>query len=558
MKKKCGILVIFILVMSSSMVFAEGASEPTNFGWLTLLPPLVTIVLAFLTRQVVLSIFAGVFTGAFMLFGFNPVTSFMRVLDTYVIGSLANGSHAAILIFTTCIAGMISIVSKLGGTEAIARKLIQKAKTPRSAQLVTMILGCVVFFDDYANILVVGPTMRPLTDQLRISREKLAYYVHTTAGIVAGIAIMTTWIGFEMGLISDAFKELGFEVNAFEIVLQNIPYMFYNIFAIVISFVVAYKMKDFGPMYKAERRARLTGKVLADDAKPLSGNEASTGKVADGKMYYAIVPIAVMIAVTFFGIWYNGYSYSDPGINPFTFEGFRTSFGNADPMPVLVWAAILSSLVAGVIAVGNKAMNVATVFETWLEGAKDLFEVCIILILAWALGDVISELGTANYLISTLTTNIAGPMIPVIVFIISCIISFSTGTSWGTMPIVFPLAIPLAAAYVTDPTDSVLVVATIAAVLSGSIFGDQTSPISDSTILSASASGCDHLHHVKTQIPYALVPAGAAVISYILTGFLNIPVAVALLLGAVGIYMIVNFLGKSTALEDLKKDMSSL
>ncbi|MCH4886386.1 Na+/H+ antiporter NhaC family protein [Acidaminobacter sp. JC074] len=534
-----GILVLIVLLLSRS-----------NPGILTLLPPIITIALALITQQVVLSLLLGLFTGVLLLFGFNPGISFMRTLDVYVIDSLASKSHAAILIFTTCIAGMISIVSRIGGTRAIAEKLIKSAKTPRSAQIITMLLGCIVFFDDYANILVVGPTMRPLTDKLKISREKLAYYVHTTAGIVAGIAIMTTWIGFEMSLVSDAFYELGHEVNAFAMILKNIPFMFYNIFAIVISFLLAYKMKDFGPMYAAEKRARLTGKVHADDAKiSVSDEELEYG---GGKVYYAVLPIVTMIAVTFFGIWYAG-SMGNPDINPFSFEGFRTAFGDADPMPVLVWAAVSSSFVAGIIGILKEKLSISDIFESWINGAKELFEVCVVLILAWALGSVLSEIGTADFLITSLTTSIPGALIPMMVFILACLISFSTGSSWGTMPIVFPLAIPLAAAYTSDPTQSTLVIATIAATLSGSIFGDQTSPISDSSILSASATGCDLIHHVKTQIPYALVPAAFAVLCYLIVGFTGLTVIVPLILGSVGIYFVVHYFGKSTKEEDLIK-----
>lgn len=544
-KNKVSRLVLGVVLL----IVIMGILGQSNSGIITFLPPIITIALALLTRQVVLSLLLGVFSGVLILNGYNPGISFMRTLDTYVVNSLASGSHAAILIFTTTIAGMISIVSRIGGTQAIAEKLITKAKTPRSAQIITMLLGCIVFFDDYANILVVGPTMRPLTDKLKVSREKLAYYVHTTAGIVAGIAVMTTWIGFEMSLVSDAFSELGYTVNAFSMILKNIPFMFYNIFAIVISFLIAYKMKDFGPMYAAEKRARLTGKVFADDAKNVHVTDENEGRV--GKIYYAVLPILTMIIVTFFGIWYNGYLYSDPSMNPFSFEGFRTSFGNADPMPVLVWAGIASSFMAGAIGMMDAKLSISEIFESWMVGAKELFEVCVVLILAWALGTVIGDLGTADYLITALTSSVPGALIPVMVFILACLISFSTGSSWGTMPIVFPLAIPLAASYAVDPTQSALVIATIAATLSGSIFGDQTSPISDSTILSASATGCDHIHHVKTQIPYALVPAAMAVLGYLLVGFLNVHVLLALVIGSVIIYFIVNYFGKSTKEEDL-------
>lgn len=524
----------------------------TDFGILSLVPPILTVLLAFLTRQVALSLLAGVFVGATIIYGFNPFYGFINTFSVYVSDSIVNAGHAAILVFTLTIAGMVTIVARMGGTQAIAEKLSKRIKSPRGAQLITSLVGCLVFFDDYANILIVGPTMRPLTDQMHVSREKLAYYVHTTAGIVSGVAVMTTWIGFEMGLVTDAFAELGYDINAFWIVLQNIPYMFYNLLAIAISFLVAFMMRDFGPMYKAEKRARTTGKLFADDAK-ISLVEVEEMDRKDSRIIYAVLPILTMVSVTFFGIWYAGYQGLEGTVNPFSLEGFRICFGNADPMPVTVWAAVASSLVAGIIAITRVKLSVKETYETWLKGSTGLFEISIIIILAWAMGGVVSDLGTANFLVEQLAGNIQGAIIPAIVFIVSCTVSFSTGTSWGTMPIIFPIAIPLAAAFVEDPTTSPLVIATIAAVLSGSIFGDQTSPISDSSILSSATSGCDLLHHVKTQIPYALVPAFCAVAGYLLVGFTGLNAFIVLGAGVLFIIGFLRLVGKSTSPEDLRK-----
>ncbi len=525
-----------------------------DYGILSLIPPVLAVTLAFCTKQVVLSLLIGTFSGALIISDFHVVAGFTTTFSTYVSEAMTDSSHAAILVFTLTIGGMVALLTSTGGLQAIAAKLSKRIKNPRGAQIITSILGCLVFFDDYANILVVGPTARPLSDSLRVSREKQTYIVHTTAGIVAGIAVMTTWIGFEIGLVNDSFADMGYEVNGFGTILRNIPYMFYNIFAIVILFAVAIMVRDFGPMYKAEKRARLTGKLVADDAQVSEEDMSSVQEETTGKIYYAVLPILTLVLVIFFGIWISGYRSLETDVSLFSWEGLRLSFGEADPMPPIVWAAVLSTLVAAVIAKLGCKMSIKNIYQSWLGGFCGLCEVGIILVLAWSIGGVIAQLGTADYLISIVAGNVPAGILPAIIFVTSCVISFCTGTSWGTMPVVFPIAIPLMAAMVEDPTDSPLILASIAAVLSGSIFGDQTSPISDSSIISAASTGCDVLHHIKTEIPYSVVPAGLAVIGYLLIGFAGLPTLILLAAGMAAAALIVRFVGKSTKTEDLRKE----
>jgi len=544
-KKKVYLVLLFCLIPAA--LFAEGDAE-VSFGIVSLLPPLLAIVLAFVTRQVILSLFLGVFSGALMLNGWNPFFGFLRTLDTYIVGSLSDGWNAGILIFTLSIGGMIGVINKMGGTRAIAEALAKKAKTARSAQVVTAIMGVLVFFDDYANTLIVGPTMRPLTDKMKVSREKLAYLVDSTAAPVVGLAFVSTWVGYEIGLMGDAFTELGVDTSAFEIFIRTIPYTFYNIFALVLVFMLASRGRDFGPMLKAEKRARLTGQVLRDGAQPMAGDVTEGQDVQEGiklRAYNAVVPILTLIIVSFAGLWYNGYTYSDEGTIWYTWEGLRTCFGNADASVVLIWGAITASIVAGVMALAQKIMKLNEVFDAWVNGSKSLLITAIILILAWSLGDIASEVGTAEYLVGAVSDKIPGGVIPMIIFIISMLVAFSTGTSWGTMAIVIPLAVPLAAAYVEgDPSQAPLVIAALSSVLSGSIFGDHCSPISDTTIMSSMASGSDHIDHVRTQVPYALTGAGVAFLSYILVGILHVPVWLTLIIGVAVVWAVVQFFGK--------------
>jgi len=545
--KKKVYLVLLLSLIPTVALFAEGDGG-SGFGILSILPPLLAIVLAFITRQVILSLFLGVFSGALMVNGWNPIIAFLKTLDTYIVKSLANEWYAAIIIFSLSIGGMIGIVNKMGGTKAIANALAKKAKTAKSAQIVTAVMGVVVFFDDYANTLVVGPTMRPLMDKLKVSREKLAYIVDSTAAPVVGLALISTWVGMELGLFGDAFKALGVDVNAYDVFIRTIPYTFYNIFALALVFMVAIKGRDFGPMLKAEKRARLTGQLHREGANLMASSITEGVEREDEsklRAANAIVPILTLLVVSFAGMWYSGYGYSDEGTVWFSFKGLQTCFGNADPSVGLLYGSITAAIVAGIMAVSQKIMKLGEVFDAFVEGSKSLMITAIILILAWSLGTIAEEVGTAEFLIGVVTDKVPGGIIPIIVFIISMLVAFSTGTSWGTMAIVIPLAVPLAAAYVDgDPSKAPLVIAALSAVLSGSIFGDHCSPISDTTILSSMASGSDHIDHVKTQVPYALTGAGIAFICYLLTGLLGVPVWIALIIGLALVWAIVQFVGK--------------
>lgn len=555
------VLVIAMICIMTLPALAGGGTEEeaVDFGIISLLPPLLAILLAFLTKQVLLSLIIGIFTGAMMLNGWNPFYGFLRTFDEFIVGSLAYGWNAAIIIFTLSIGGMVGVVGRMGGTRAIAESLAKRAKSPRSAQIVTWILGIFIFFDDYANTLIVGPTMRPLTDKLKVSREKLSYIVDSTAAPVVGMALVSTWIGYEIGLIEKAFVKLGVEANVYEIFVKTIPFRFYSIFALILVFLIAVMQRDYGPMYKAEKRARLTGKVIADGAKPMAGKEMTQIDLKEGtklRVVNALVPILTLIIVGFAGLWYNGYTYSE-GVDPFTWEGIRTCFGNADASIALIWAAIISSIVAIIMAMGQRILNLAEAFDAWIDGAKSLLITCIILVLAWSLGTVTEQVGTADFLVDAVSDSLPGGVLPIIVFAISCLVAFATGTSWGTMAIVLPLAVPLAASYIsTDITNAPLMFATLGSVLTGSIFGDHCSPISDTTIMSSMASASDHIDHVKTQIPYALTGAGLTVIAYLIVGFLSdlsswISLSIAFVVGIVGLILMVRFVGKSVAQKDL-------
>lgn len=547
-KKSFLILTMVLLMLISLPVFAKGSTqEVEHFGWFSLLPSIVAIVLAFLTKQVLLSLFLGVFIGATIGNGWNPFYGFLRTLDEYIVGALADSGNAAIIIFPIAIGGMIGVINKMGGTIAIAEALSKKVKTAVGAQLATWILAVFMFFDDYANILIAGSTMRPISDKMKVSKEKFSFILDASSAPVVGIALISTWVGYEIGLIKNVFEGIGVQGNYYSVFLNMIPYSFYNLFTLFLCLMVIFQSRDFGPMHEAEIRARTTGKLLDDKAKPMASGELENMEIRKDielKVSNAVVPIAVLILVAFIGLWYNGYLNLDIDVNPLSLAGLRHCFGAADSSVALLWASITASIVAIFMGVSQKILSLNEAFDAWVEGGKSMLMACMILILAWSLGDVIKSVGTAKFLVGIVPEKLPFAVLPVIVFIISGLISFATGTAYGTMAIMIPLAVPLANSFVVKGGNPEMLIVTLSTVLSGAIFGDHCSPISDTTIMASTLSGGDHLDHVKTQMPYAITSAIVGSICYLIVGFTGIGALAGLLIGFVIIYGVVRFIGK--------------
>ncbi len=538
---------------------ALATANAAKFGFMTLLPPLVAIALAFITKNVVVSLFIGVYTGTFMLRlnGFHIIDAFIDGYSKLIqeaLSALADPWNAGIVLQCLCIGGLIALVSKMGGAKAIAEALAKRAKTPRSAQIVTWLMGLLIFFDDYANSLTVGPIMRPVTDKLRISREKLAFIVDATAAPIAGIALISTWVAYEIGLIKDGYSAIGLDVNAYGIFVETIPYRFYNILILAFIVLTAIMLKEFGPMYTAEKRARTTGKLLADGAIPMVSDESNRLEPAKGlklSIWNAIIPISVLIIGAFLGFYVNGYNTVLSGDNqtliqllkesPSSFLAVREAFGASDASVVLFQAALFAGIVAVIMGTTQRMFTIPEAIQYWLEGVKSLIITGVILILAWSLSGVIKELGTAKYLVSILSDTIPQFLLPSIIFVLGSFISFSTGTSYGTMGILMPLAIPLA--YAIAPEQG-YVLMNVGAVLTGAIFGDHCSPISDTTILSSMGTACDHIDHTKTQLVYAITVGTITIVcGYIPVG-LGFPVLFALPFSLAVVAAVVFFFGK--------------
>lgn len=552
-------LTVFAMTMlCSTLVFAAEDAAAVNsakFGIWTVLPPLVSIVLAFLTKNVVVSLFIGTITGCIMLKlnGFNIITALTQgFIDfTYrALNSLADPWNAGIILQVLVIGGVIHLVAKMGGAKAIAEALARKAKTVKSAQLTTWLLGLAVFFDDYANSLIVGPIMRPVTDKLGVSREKLAFVIDATAAPIAGLAIISTWIGLEVGLIGDALKSVGIQADGFGVFLETIPYRFYNILILAFVVISAITLREFGPMLKAERRAR-RGEVLStteissdsEDLEPIEGIKLS--------VWNAIIPIGVLIVSSLIGFYYSGWVTIMGGEDlaiielmnntPFSFAGIQAAFSNADASVVLFQSALLATIVALILGISRKIFTISEGIGIWIEGMKGLLITGVILILAWSLSSVIKELGTASYLVGVLSDAIPAFLLPAIIFILGSIIAFATGTAYGTMGILMPLAIPLA--FAINPEWNFVIVST-SAVLTGAIFGDHCSPISDTTILSSTGAGCDHIEHVRTQIWYAIFVGIVTVLFGYIPAGLGLSIFIVLPLSLVALFILTMIFGK--------------
>ena len=522
-------LIVIGCVNIPAIACAQGDASLESAGLLSLAPAAIAITAALLLRSVLPALFLGVWLGAWVLAGLDATGLGKGLLDAfqvYVLQAVAEPDHVALILFSLMIGGLIGIISNNGGTQGIVDSVVQWIDSRRRGQLATILLGLVLFVDDYANTLVVGNTMRPITDRLRISREKLAYLVDSTAAPVAAIAVVTTWVGYQVGLIGDTLQASGLtDQQPYSVFLQSVAYSFYPRFCIFLLLVVGWTGRDIGPMIKAERTAM--------EQPRLHGEPNVAGQ--SGKPLNAVVPILVLV----FGIA-TGIAVTGEG------SSVREIVGSADAYAALMWASLVAVLVAVAMSLISGECSLEATIEHWSEGARSLLVPVTIVVLAWSLAAVSDALGTANFLVAIIGDSLPVSLLPAIVYVTAAVIAFATGSSWGVMAILIPLAVPVALSLSAgDIGDSAQIIpASIAAVLAGAVFGDHCSPISDTTVMSSMASGCDHIAHVKTQLPYAfLAGAVALAVGYIPSG-LGMPWWLSLLLGAGTLILIMMVAGK--------------
>ncbi|MGF1454856.1 MAG: Na+/H+ antiporter NhaC family protein [Alphaproteobacteria bacterium] len=506
-------------------------------GWVSVLPAILAIIAVILIRQVLPALLLGIWLGAALVHGVGLAglwNGFLDILPVYGLTALGDSDKLAILVFSIIIGGMIGILTQNGSMTTVAEGIARLARTARGGQAASSTLGLFVFFDDYANTLVVGNTMRPITDRLRVSREKLAFIVDSTAAPVATLAIVTTWIGFMVSVIDKGTAKIeGWSGSAYNVFLDSIPYSFYPLIAIGLVWLVTLSGRDFGPMLAAERRARREGvkdgfgQSSGDLSAPDGADPVSVSTGPRAPAWAAIVPLLILIFGTFTGILTTGYQ-ADP-----TAATLRDLLGAGNSFTAMMWASLGAAVTAGILGMAFGGQKLEATMEGWLAGARSMMLPAVVLTLAWTLAEVNDALQTDDYLITLLGGSLPAYLLPATVFILSAGMAFTTGTSWGVMGIMTPLVVPLAWAVTAgEPAGAAIFSATIASVLGGAVWGDHCSPISDTTVMSSLAAGCDHVDHVRTQLPYAALAGAATVILGLVPIGLGVPWWIGLLLSA--------------------------
>lgn len=482
-----------------------------DYGIWSLLPPILAIALAIITRQVFLSLFAGIWVGYLAINHWNPITASVASLEACV-SVFQDHGNTCVILFCALVGALITLVQRSGGVDGFVG-FVQSAglvRGRRSAGLLAMAVGMATFIESSIVCLVTGAVARPIFDRLRISREKLAYVCDTLSAPTCVMIPLNGWGAFVLAQLAAS----GLVDEPVPVLVRAIPFNFYAIVSLVLLFVVLMTGFDIGPMRKAERRAREEGKLLRDGAQPMISDEVLALPPNPGTPLRAvnmILPIAVMVAMVPVGLYYTGIHNLKEG-EPATFWNI---LGACSGSTSVFWAVSVSVVFAVVLYRLQGIMKIKEGVDVALKGASALVPLAVLMIMAFAIGHLCrSELHTGNYVAEVVGKGIGPKLVPAVVFAISCFIAFSTGTSFGTFAIMLSIALPLAA-QVGAKQELV-----VAAVLGGGVFGDHCSPISDTTIVSSMASASDHIDHVRTQLPYALTAGGIAFVLYALAGAL--------------------------------------
>lgn len=514
------IAVVGIASMLTITAFAEGAEEAVEVTsrfyqtvW-SLLPPIIAIGLALITKEVYTSLFVGIITGGLLYSNFSFEGTLTHAFNDGIVASIADPYNVGILVFLVILGILVMLMNKAGGSAAFGRWASSHIKTRAGAQLATIALGVLIFIDDYFNCLTVGSVMRPVSDKSKISRAKLAYLIDATAAPVCIIAPVSSWAAAVSSYVEDG--------NGLYLFIKAIPFNFYAILTIIMMIFLALTNMDYGPMAKHERNAREKGDVfsgmkgLADAA-----NEESNPK---GKVLDLVLPIVVLIVSCVIGMIYSGKFFEG--------ESFIDAFSNSDASVGLMLGSAVTLVITVIYYILRRVLSFKEITGCIPEGFKSMVPAILILAFAWSLKAMTDSLGAKQYVEAVVKNSAGGfqSFLPAIVFLIACGLSFSTGTSWGTFGILIPIT--LGVFPLTDP----LGVVCVSACMAGAVCGDHCSPISDTTIMASAGAQCDHVTHVSTQLPYALTVAGVSFVAYIVAGlvpnwFIALPVAIALMIG---------------------------
>lgn len=522
-KKRLGLgaAVAFSAVMLAftSTAFAGGADGETSRMYATfwsLVPPLVAIILALITKEVYSSLFVGIVVGGLFYSNFNIKEGFLTIFtdktDGGLLAKLSNSGNVGILIFLVVLGIMVVLMNKAGGSAAYGEWAKKTIKTRKGALLSTFVLGVLIFIDDYFNCLTVGSVMRPVTDTHKVSRAKLSYIIDSTAAPVCIIAPISSWAAAVAGIAADIPG-----INGLELFIRAIPYNFYALLTIVAMLTLIFTNTDFGPMLTHERNAQLNDDIFTTESRPYEEN--TTAVKANGKVIDLVFPVIVLIISCIIGMIYTGGFFEG--------ESFINAFANCDAPVGLLLGSVAALIITFVFYMIRRVLTFQEFMSCLPEGFKAMVPAILILTFAWTLSGITGLLG-ADVFVAGLLENSKGAvqiLLPVIVFCIAVFLAFATGTSWGTFGILLPIVVPI-----LDPSSEILII-TVSATLAGAVCGDHCSPISDTTIMASTGAQCDHINHVSTQLPYAILVAAVSAVNYILAAviqnwLINLPIAI--------------------------------
>ncbi|WP_027205067.1 Na+/H+ antiporter NhaC family protein [Butyrivibrio fibrisolvens] len=492
-----------------------------NSLW-ALLPPIIAIVLALITKEVYSSLMIGIITGGLLYSGFNPVGAMNHIFVDGMIAQLSDPWNVGILIFLVVLGSIVMLMNRAGGSAAFGRWASTHVKTRLGAQLATIALGTLIFIDDYFNCLTVGSVMLPVTDKHKVSREKLAYLIDATAAPVCIIAPISSWAAAVTGFVEGA--------NGLELFIRAIPYNFYAFLTFVMMITIAVGGFDYGKMAQAEKQCGITTSPDGSLKHPsLTGAEDQPNPPISqkGRVIHLVLPIFALIICCIIGMIYTGGFFDG--------EGFVTAFSNADASTGLVFGSMAALLITILFYLATRVLDFNECMNAIPEGFKSMVPAILILTLAWTLKSMTDSLGASEYvggLVEQVAENgMVMGLLPAFVFIIGAFLAFATGTSWGTFGMLIPIVV---SAFHSDINNELMIIA-ISACMAGAVCGDHCSPISDTTIMASAGGQCEHIKHVSTQLPYAITVAAVSVFCYILAGFvrnwiITLPISIVLMI----------------------------
>ena len=521
--------IVFTVIIVVLLIVAAASGKDLSYTAWALLPPVVAIGLALVTKEVYSSLFIGILIGGLLYSGFGFEGTLVHVFQDGFVGSVADSYNVGILIFLVLLGAIVAMMNKAGGSEAFGRWASEHIKTKTGAMLATIALGVLIFIDDYFNCLTVGSVMRPVADKHGISKEKLSYLIDATAAPICIIAPVSSWAAAVSGFVKDS------GVSGFQLFVKAIPFNFYAILTIVMMISLALMKFDYGPMRKFEPYTKENAKQKIDTMIKRSGAFAEAVEVKEegaikdksrktGKVIDLVVPIVVLIIACVIGMLYSGGFFSGASV--------IEAFSDSDASVGLMLGSACTFIIVVIYYMFRRVLKFQDLMSCLPEGFKAMVPAILILVFAWTLKAMTDSLGAREFVSALVEGSASGlqVMLPAIIFLIGCFLSFSTGTSWGTFGILIPITISV------FPITTSIGVVCVSACMAGAVCGDHCSPISDTTIMASAGADCDHINHVNTQLPYAITVAAVSFVAYVLAGLIPnwlvvLPIAIAMMIG---------------------------